>query len=159
MATDERRCGGFQLRPVRGYGHPVAGATACLVSLNPPDPGLIPGTHELRVEDNQDYTARHQPNRSPEPTIMVGPDIAGPAGLHHHYWCELARGQPGQHAEPTDGQLRRRLRSRTTTCNGRSYPLYADSCGPDLGGTPRPSQCPHPQHRAGEGGLCFEAGW
>ena len=91
------------------------------------NPTLIPGTHELSVEDNKEFTASVNLTIA-EPTITVGPDVAGP----RDYITVMGENWPVDNLDNT-------LNKPTVICvedfgegdecNGRSYPVYADSVG------------------------------
>ena len=91
------------------------------------NPTLIPGTHELSVEDNKEFTASVNLTIA-EPTITVGPDVAGP----RDYITVIGENWPVDNLDNT-------LNKPTVICvedfglgeecNGRSYPVYADSVG------------------------------
>ena len=91
------------------------------------NPTLIPGTHELSVEDNKEFTSSVNLMIA-EPTITVGPDVAGP----RDYITIMGENWPVDNLDNT-------LNKPTVICvedfgqgeecNGRSYPVYADSVG------------------------------
>ena len=87
------------------------------------NPGLIPGTHELSVEDTHEYTADINLT-IPEPTITVGPDIAGP----RDYITVTGANWPVDNLDNTLSQPINVVVDDYGD-NGRSYPLYADSVG------------------------------
>ena len=86
------------------------------------NPTLIPGTHELNVEDNDEYEADISLTIA-EPTIMVSPDIAGP----RDYITVTGANWP---VDNLDNTLSRPITVVVEDYQaGRSYPLYADSVG------------------------------
>ena len=86
------------------------------------NPALIPGTHELNVEDNQDYAASINLTIA-EPSIMVTPDIAGP----RDYITVTGENWP---VDNLDNSLSEPITIVVEDYqNGRTYPVYADSVG------------------------------
>ncbi|MCY4560637.1 MAG: Ig-like domain-containing protein [Chloroflexi bacterium] len=91
------------------------------------NPTLIPGIHELEFEDDNGFSASVSLTID-EPTITVTPDIAGP----RDYITITGENWPVDNLDNT-------LNSPVTvcvedygsgeTCNGRSYPVYADAVG------------------------------
>ena len=91
------------------------------------NPTLIPGTHELSVEDNKKFTSSVNLTIA-EPTITVGPDVAGP----RDYITIMGENWP---VDNLDNTLNKPAVicvedfGQGEECNGRSYPVYADSVG------------------------------
>ena len=86
------------------------------------NPALIPGTHELTVEDNQDYSADINLVIA-EPSITVTPDIAGP----RDYITVTGENWP---VDNLDNSLSEPITIVIEDYqNGRTYPVYADSVG------------------------------
>ena len=86
------------------------------------NPSLIPGTHSLDVEDNEEYSASVSLTIA-EPTIMVTPDVAGP----RDYITITGENWP---VDNLDNSLSEPINVVIEDYqNGRSYPLYADSVG------------------------------
>ena len=87
---------------------------------NDANPVLIPGTHELRVEDNKEFSSSLNIT-IPEPTVMVTPDIAGP----RDYITITGANWPVDN--PDNSTV-----SPTVTievADGRTYSVFADAVG------------------------------
>ena len=93
---------------------PVAGQTT--------NPTLIPGTHELSVEDGKKFSSSVNLTIA-EPTIMVTPDVAGP----RDYITITGENWPVDNLDNSLGDQVEVLVSDFQ--NGRSYSLYADAIG------------------------------
>ena len=103
---------------------------------NDTNPTLIPGTHELSVEDNKSSGASVNLTIA-EPTILVTPDVAGP----RDYITITGENWP---VDNLDNSLNRPRSSVQVEdqggATGRTYPVYADNCWPLHRGAPGPSQ-------------------
>ena len=87
------------------------------------NPGLIPGTHELSVEDSHEYTSDINLTII-EPTIMVSPAIAGP----RDYITITGENWPVDNLDNSlNDPITVEVLDQGNT--GRTYPLYADSVG------------------------------
>ena len=87
------------------------------------NPTLIPGTHELSVEDTKNYSSSANLTID-EPSIMVTPDIAGP----RDYITITGENWP---VENLDNTLNKPVTVLVDDFGsaGRSYPVYADAVG------------------------------
>ena len=87
------------------------------------NPTLIPGTHELSVEDTGNYTSSASLTIE-EPSITVTPDVAGP----RDYITVTGENWP---VENLDNTLNRPVVVLVDDFGsvGRSYPVYADAVG------------------------------
>ena len=86
------------------------------------NPTLIPGTHELSVEDGKKFSSSVNLTIA-EPTVMVTPDIAGP----RDYITITGENWPVDNLDNSLGSQVNVLVSDFQ--NGRSYSLYADAVG------------------------------
>ena len=86
------------------------------------NPALIPGTHELAVEDSDEFGASVSLTIA-EPSITVAPDVAGP----RDYITITGENWP---VDNLDNSLSDPITVVVEDYqNGRTYPLYADSVG------------------------------
>ena len=89
------------------------------------NPTLIPGTHELSVEDNTGFGSSEDIT-IPEPTVMVTPDVAGP----RDYITIIGENWPVDNPEnPSSVSIEVEVDDNPGASRARSYILFADAVG------------------------------
>ena len=89
------------------------------------NPTLIPGTHELSVEDNSGFGSSVDIT-IPEPTVTVTPDVAGP----REYVTIVGENWPVDNPEnPSSVSISVEVDDNPGTSRARTYILFADAAG------------------------------